>query len=100
MNDNPMRLCPRFEDCSVPVCLLGHSQSGIRLPGEPKCTLGKGTRMKYGKDLPWRGLNPAELAHLKKWEELSSEEQNKRRLAIRSAGQQSRGGGRSGNEKI
>ena len=79
----PMTDCPRWHRCSAPICPLdpkmpkrgkaiGDSAScGVK---EPECRLPKAKRMELGKDLPWRGLWPRELAGLKQWERRAPKE--------------------------
>ena len=86
----PMMDCPRWHRCSVPSCPLdpkmpkrGKAIDGARPTGsaatdgvrEPECRFPKEKRMELGKDLPWRGLWPKELAGLEQWERKTPEEQ-------------------------
>ena len=62
-----MKQCPRFDFCSVPICPLDEDKDErIYLRGEPKCTLGKVYRLRYGKDLPWKGMFPREFSAWKR----------------------------------
>ena len=44
MSQTLMRKCPKFFDCSVPICPL--NKEGIRLGGEDKCGLSVKKRRK------------------------------------------------------
>jgi len=46
-----MQLCPRFIDCSAPICPLDplRSERGRRLSDEPKCPLDSTTRARLKK---------------------------------------------------
>jgi len=80
-----MKTCPRFKRCSVPICPLDELKNErVYLKGEQKCSLSKNKRVKLGKDLPWKGLWPAEIAAIKRWENLSPEEQEQKREWARS----------------
>ena len=47
---NPMYICKKFDNCSVPVCPLDTSGNGIRLNDEhDKCTLNANTRYRLRK---------------------------------------------------
>jgi len=46
-----MQLCPKFVDCSAPICPLDplRSTRGRRLPDEPKCTISSTMRKRLKK---------------------------------------------------
>ena len=79
----PMTDCFRWHRCSAPICPLDpkmpkrdkviddSANGGVK---EPECRLPKVKRMELGKDLPWRGLWPKELAGLKQWERRTPKE--------------------------
>ena len=80
---NVMRQCPRFINCSVPICPLDPLQDiRDRLPGEPTCKLSKTKRHRIGKEfeLEREGLTKSEWAAKQRWESLS-EIEKKRRIA-------------------
>ena len=72
----PMLDCPRFDWCSAPICPLDRGMEKRTGPfaREPECRLPKAKRMELGKELPWRGLWPAELAAQERWQHNSHEE--------------------------
>ena len=79
----PMMDCPRWHWCWAPICPLdpkmpkrgkaidGSATDGVK---ELECRLPKAKRVELGKDLPWRGLWPQELAGLDQWEGKTPEE--------------------------
>jgi len=88
----PMLDCPGWDRCSAPICPLdrgmaqrvavdGCATGGIR---EKRCTLPKSERMELGRDLPWLGLKPRELAGTRQWAGATSEERSgkARQLAV------------------
>lgn len=73
-----MEKCPRFPRCSTPLCPLDEDKDKrVYLKGEPKCTLPKSLRTRFGTDLLWKGLFPKELAASKRWHEKSPKERKK-----------------------
>lgn len=72
----PMTDCPRFNWCSAPICPLDRDMAKRSGPfgKEPSCRLPKATRIELGKDVPWRGLWPPELATTKRWEDKTPEQ--------------------------
>ena len=85
----PMMDCPRWRWCWAPICPLdpkmpkrGKAIDGARPTGlaatggvkEPECRLPKAKRMELGKNLPWRGLWPRELATTEHWEGMTPEQ--------------------------
>jgi len=75
--------CPKFQNCSAPVCPLDLLQDyRTALRGEPKCTLKKSRRLKIAKEtkLERQGFTRTEWAAKKRWEGLS-ESEIKRRMA-------------------
>ena len=88
----PILDCPRWDRCSAPICPLdrrmaqrvavdGSATGGIK---ETTCALPKSKRMELGKDLPWLGLWPRELAGTRQWADAASEERSEkaRQLAL------------------
>ena len=84
--------CPRWDRCSAPICPLdpgmarrvvieGRATGGIK---EKRCTLPKSKRMELGKELPWQGLWPRELAGKRQWASATWEERSEkaRQLAV------------------
>ena len=84
---SPYTLCPRFNSCNVNICPLDPDQS-LRnyLPGEPKCTMEKGVRLRLGANLPNFGLKPLELKGKQRWDALSPEAKEAKRSAGRALG--------------
>ena len=84
-SDLPMLLCPRFQSCSAPVCPLDPERDVRTGPftdaHEPSCALSRSKRLELGRDLPWRGLWPRELAATVRYEQMSVED--RRQLAAR-----------------
>ena len=93
MSDNPesrvveiMKRCPRFARCSVPICPIDLLQKHrTRLPGEPKCTLGRSARLRVGRNanLPLQGLTKREWAAKQRWNALSDSEKLRRNAHLR-----------------
>lgn len=78
MNLSPMTDCPRFARCDVSLCPLDKEQAQrTYLLSEPRCSLAKSLRTRLGKDLPWRGLFPRELAAWRRWERTGPKEREK-----------------------
>src|SRR3990167_10858769 len=95
-----MKQCPRFNSCSCPICPLDEDKSErIYVSDEPKCNLSKSLRMKFGRDLPWKGLFPKELAGYKSWH--SKSENNKLKIVqlLATTGSKNRFAPRVVNEK-
>ena len=81
-----MSRCPRFLNCSVPVCPLDLLQElRTRLPGEPECKLGKTRRFRIGRgtDLERQGLTKREWAAQRRWESLNEAEKKRRTANLR-----------------
>ena len=96
MDIRPFKECPRFERCSVNHCPLDPDVYRLEresIPGdrETKCGLPKRRRMeiaaRHPEALPWRGLWPAELAAVQRWEAMPPEERE-RRVAAGRAGRE------------
>lgn len=80
---NIMRLCPRFDRCSAPICPLDIDQDRRDfLKGEPVCRLPKAKRYAIGIDtpLPRKGMTKQEWAAHIRWKQQNAD---KRRLQIR-----------------
>lgn len=83
----PYTFCPRFEKCNVNICPLDPDwEPRNRLPGDPKCTMEKGVRLRLGKNLSTFGLKPLELKAKRQWDGLSEEKREARRDAARELG--------------
>lgn len=81
-----IKLCPRFQKCSVPSCPLDPNQGNRTvLKGEPKCTLAKSIRLRLGKSagLPRKGLTRKEWAAKKRWQKLSEVDRQSRIANLR-----------------
>ena len=81
-----MKQCPRFDRCSVPVCPLDLDQEHrIRLPGEPKCRLGKSARFRIGQNtnLQFQGLTKREWSARQHWQALSEAERQRKTAHLR-----------------
>jgi hypothetical protein len=98
----PMRNCPRFEKCSVPICPLDpFAEQRDRLSGEPSCTLAKTIRIRIAadSDLPRKGLTKLEWAARQRQNDLPEAERLRRTANLRPfernthASQQSRADG-------
>lgn len=66
-----LKQCPRFNECSVPICPLDYYQSQrVKLEGEPKCTLAKSIRMRIAKgtELKYQGMTKREWDGKKRWD--------------------------------
>jgi len=75
----PYTFCPRFEKCNVNICPLDPDwEPRNRLPGDPKCTMEKGVRLRLGKNLSTFGLKPLELKAKRQWDGLSEEKREAR----------------------
>jgi hypothetical protein len=70
--------CPKFNSCSAPLCPLDIDYNKRSyLKGEPRCSLRRAKRLKYGSVLPNKGLFPKEYSALKRWQSKSEEERTK-----------------------
>lgn len=84
VNFHRMQKCPRFKRCSVPICPLDRlMKQRTKVEGEPKRTLPKNTRLKLGKDLPWKGLWSREISGIRNWENLSEEKKIEVKVRLR-----------------
>lgn len=82
--------CPRYKKCSVNNCPLDSAYPNrVTAEGdiEHKCTIAKTIRSriaaKYPGVLKFEGLTPREFTAKKNWENLSEEEKDKKREAIK-----------------
>jgi len=78
-----MQLCPKFLQCSAPICPLDSLQDErTYLKGEPKCTLSKAKRVKIGTEagLERKGMTKPEWAASLRWE-AQTEAEKARKLA-------------------
>lgn len=85
-NTNPMKKCPRFEICSVPICPLDSGQDNrTYLKREPRCTLSKAIRHRIGvaAGLPRQGLTKSEWAAKERWRGISESERTRRTVNLR-----------------
>ncbi|MBI4708948.1 MAG: hypothetical protein HY764_01940 [Candidatus Portnoybacteria bacterium] len=74
-NIQTMQKCPRFNTCSIAICLLDYFQEervGLKSfrSDEPKCTMAKSIRYRIGKDtkLPYQGLTKREWIGKYNWD--------------------------------
>lgn len=89
-NIEPFYECPRYKKCAVNNCPLDPVYpSRVTDEGdvEHKCTIAKTIRSriaaKYPGTLKFEGLTPREFTAKKNWENLSEEEKDKKREAIK-----------------
>jgi len=72
----PFHDCPRFNSCNINKCPLDPFMSEKEnLEDESDCPMEKGVRLRLGKDLPWLGLKPRELQAKRRWDALTTEQQ-------------------------
>ena len=76
-----MRKCPKFKNCSVPICPLDLNQDyRDRVKNESKCKLSKKRRMRIAKNtkLERQGMTKSEWAAKKRWDGLAESEKQRR----------------------
>lgn len=73
-NLEAIKQCPRFNKCGCPICPLDTDmEKRVYIKSEEKCTLARSLRQRLGRNVPWRGLFPRELAGLSSWAGRSEE---------------------------
>jgi hypothetical protein len=81
-----MKLCPRFDRCSVPICPLDTLQDDrVGFKNDPQCTLAKSYRLKIGQNttLERKGLTKLEWAAKQRWDNLSESQKASKKADLR-----------------
>lgn len=82
--DQFMKQCPRFKDCSAPICPLDPLEDLRKtMPGDDKCGIAKSirTRIAKGTMLPRQGMTKQEFAAWQHYQLM--DDQKKKALANR-----------------